>query len=193
MKRISILAASAAVAAILACGGGDEGGDDVVVGGGGDEVTSSGGGDAGGMSASDLPSVSLSSPWSSMNLPTAGGNVVVSDSNVLLVAYDGGSISSYASSYGSAVEKAGWSKTDDLSSDDFQAILYSKGSGVLGLASGVEQGITFVYMEMLKDGGSEFKKSKGRKALMRDKLRGRRGGAKAGGKKGGKRGKRSKR
>ena len=190
MKRISMIAVATTVAAILACGGGD---DNAVAADDGGPVVSSDGTDGaggGGMSASDLPSVSLTQPWSGMGLPIAGGNVVVSDSKVLLVAYDGGSISSYASSYGSAVEKDGWKKAEDYSTPEFTAILYTKADGELGMAVGVEEGINFVYFENLKEvseSDSQFRSAKRGKLSVRDRMKRRRGG---GGKSGGKSGKR---
>lgn len=191
MKRISMIAVATTVAAILACGGGDDdnagGGDD----GSAPVVSNDDGSGGGGMSASDLPSVSLSQPWSGMGLPIAGGNVVVSDSKVLLVAYDGGSISSYASSYGSAVEKDGWKKAEDYSTPDFTAILYTKDDGELGMAVGVEEGINFVYFENLKEvseSDSQFRNArKGKRVSVRDRMRKRGRTGKSGGKTGGKR------
>ena len=199
MKRISMIAAATTVAAILACGGGDDdnnnnnnGGDDgTVTNSDGGSTANNGGG--GSMNASDLPSVSLTSPWSGMNLPTAGGNVVVSDANVLLIAYDGGSISSYASSYGAAVKADGWSQSEDYSTPEFTAILFTKGDGELGMAVGVEEGINFVYFENLKEvseSDSNFRSAKTGRLRVGDKMRRRRGGGGGGGSKAGKGGKR---
>jgi hypothetical protein len=143
MKRLSLGTLATFGVFILACAGGsDEGG---------------GGGEEGGdgeyyeyeVGADDLPSVTLSEPWNSMKLPINDGNVVVSDKVTLLVAYDSASISSLTSSYSAAIEKAGWSKSEDYSSPDFTAIIYTKGSQSVGFASGVESGITFAYMEDL--------------------------------------------
>lgn len=198
MKRISIFAVAASVAAILACGGGDEtttsSDDGGTVATGGSYTT---GGTDGALRASDLPTVSLKEPWVSMNLPTSGGNVVVSDSAVLLVAYDGGSISSYASSYGAAVEKDGWTKKEDYSTADFKAILFEKSGGELGMAVGTEQGINFVYFENLKEvtaSNSRVRAAKGGSLRMNDRVqnlrakRAKRRGKRKGGK-GGKGGK----
>ena len=189
MKRISMIAAATTVAAILACGGGDDnnngGGDDGTVTNSDDGSTANnGGGDS--MQASDLPSVSLTAPWSGMNLPTAGGNVVVSDTNVLLIAYDGGSISSYASSYGAAVKADGWKQSEDYSTPDFTAILFTKADGELGMAVGVEEGINFVYFENLKavsESDSNFRNAKkGGRLGVGDKMRRRRSGGGGAGK-----------
>lgn len=141
MKRISLTALTAIGISILACAGGDDGA-------GGDEY------EGYEMSAEDLPSVGLTEPWKSMSLPIDDGVVVVSDKTVMLVAYDDASVSGLTSSYTRSIEKAGWSKAEDYSTPDFTAIVYKKGSQQVGFASGVEEGLTFAYLEDL-DGVSE--------------------------------------
>jgi hypothetical protein len=139
MKRSSLTVLTAIGISILACAGGDDGA-------GEDEYYE--------MSAEDLPAVGLTQPWKSMSLPIDDGVVVVSDKTVMLVAYDDASVSGLTSSYSRAIEKAGWSKAEDYSTPDFTAIVFKKGSQQVGFASGVEEGLTFAYMEDI-DGVSE--------------------------------------
>lgn len=141
MKRTSLTALAAIGISILACAGGDDEA-------GGDEY------EGYEMSAEDLPAVGLTEPWKSMSLPIDDGVVVVSDKTVMLVAYDDASVSGLTGSYSRAIEKDGWSKAEDYSTPDFTAIVFKKGSQQVGFASGVEEGLTFAYMEDL-DGVSE--------------------------------------
>jgi hypothetical protein len=123
--------------------------------GGGDGATSSeGGGGEGGseeVTTEDLPEIEITQPWKSMSLPIDDGQVVLSDSTVLLIAYDGASVTSLTNKWPGAVEAAGWRKADDYSTPEFTAIIFTKQGGTqqLGLAVGVEEGVTFVYMEDL--------------------------------------------
>jgi len=143
MKRITAISLSALVIGILACGGsGDNASSDDADEGGDDAVTV------------DLPTVPITEPWKSMGLPTNSGQVVASDASVLLVAHGDASVSGITADYTSAIASDGWSKGDDYSTPDFTAIVYTKGAQSVGFACGIEQEITFAYMEDLgKVGG----------------------------------------
>jgi len=150
MKRISIATLATLGLAILACGGGD---DEAPADAGAAATTASATTGTTGTTAAapepELVAVPVTDPWKSMDLPVNNGTPVVSDSTHLLVAYNDGAISTYTTSYGQQIEKAGWTKKDDYSEDDFTAILYTKGSSELGFAVGNFEGKTVVYFEDL--------------------------------------------
>lgn len=149
MKRISLATLATIGLAILACGGGDEeagGGDD------GATATTATTGTTGATEApaqAELVAVPVTDPWKKMNLPINNGTPVKSDKTHLLVAYNDGAISTYTTSYGQAIEKAGWKQKDDYSESDFTAILYTRGKQELGFAVGHFEGYTVVYFEDL--------------------------------------------
>lgn len=148
MKRISAVALLSLGIGILACGGGDEG--TTTTDQGGDEVTDDGSSDDVADDSVELPETSLTDPWKSMNLPVGDGTVVVSDSSVLLVGYqDDSTVKSLTNDYRSAIAADGWTQTEDYSTSEFTAILYEKDKQQIGFAAGVEEGITFAYMEDL--------------------------------------------
>jgi hypothetical protein len=185
MKRISLFALTALVGAILACGGGDdEGGGEVSTDGASADGGSATPDNSGGMKASDLPAVPMVEPWASMNLPVQNGQVVVADANVLLIAYDTGSIPDYTASYSGAITRAGWAQKQDYSSPDFTAILYSKATDEMGFAVGQEENIYFVYFEDL-DGTPDESEFKAAQAGRRPGLRGRVGARRSTGNTGG--------
>ena len=149
MKRISLVTLATLGLAILACGGGDEEG-------GGDATTATAGTTTGTTAEpvadtthSAPAAVPITDPWKSMHLPINNGTVAVSDKTHLLVVYNEGAISTYTTSYGQKIEKAGWKQKDDYSEADFTAILYTKGSQELGFAVGHFEGQTVVYFEDL--------------------------------------------
>lgn len=151
MKRISLVTLSVLGLSILACGGGDEA-----------ATTPAPAPEAAPAPApvepapapepaadAELLTVPLSENWAAMGLPINDGQILLSDSKALLIAYEEGAISTYTASYTPAIEKAGYKKADDYSSPEFTAILYTKDTQQLGFAVGQEDGFTFVYFEDL--------------------------------------------
>ncbi len=165
MKRLSLVTLAFAGFSILACAGGDDG-----------TATDEGGEEEEGeeIEAEDLPEIAITEPWRSMNLPLNDGQVVLSDPNVFLAAYDAATVQGLTNSWPAAVEGKGWDKSWDGSDPTFTVIIYTKKGGTqqLGLAIGQDEsapGVTFVYLEDLDkvpEGESTVKSAKSGKRKM---------------------------
>jgi hypothetical protein len=149
MKRISLATLSVLGLSILACGGGDETTSTPTPAPTAAEPAPAPAPAAEPAGDTELLTVPLSDNWAKMDLPINDGQILLSDSKALLIAYEDGAISTYTSSYSPAIEKTGYKKADDYSSPEFTAILYTKDTQQLGFAVGHEDGFTFVYFEDL--------------------------------------------
>jgi len=170
MRRITALTITFLGIGILACGGGEEATENAVV---------------------DEKGANLNSPWKDMNLPVGAGEVLVDSTSMLLVGWESGDIDATTKDWNSAVSGAGWDKEEELISGStgaiHTAIIYKKDSSHVGLATGIEDGIVFAYMEDLgkiADGDSNIK-NPDRRGRINDDVRSRKRGAKGGGKGGG--------
>lgn len=153
MKRISLVTLSVLGLSILACGGGDEAAPTPAPTPAPAEPAPAPApaepAPEPAPAEGDLLTVPLSDNWAALGLPINDGQILLSDSKALLIAYEEGAISTYTASYQPAIEKAGYKKADDYSSPEFTAILFTKDTQQLGFAVGQEDGFTFVYFEDL--------------------------------------------
>ena len=96
-------------------------------------------GGAGSVSQSSIPSVSLTPPWDSMNLPIGDGSVMASSDSNISVTYTSGSLHDITGKYDEAVKAAGWSETFKSDQPGAYAVAYSKDGATLNLG-GAEAG-----------------------------------------------------
>lgn len=139
----------------------------------------------------DAKGAKLNSPWKEMNLPVGDGEVLVDTSEMLLVGWEGGSVTSMTQDFKARIIDAGWAVDEELVSGSQgsvnTAIIYKKDSTQIGLATGEEDGIIFAYMEDLgkvSDDDSAIRNPDKRSGIGSD-ARSRRGGGKSGGGKSG--------
>ncbi len=137
-------------------------------------------------SALDAKGAELNQPWKGMNLPVGEGEVLVDTASMLLVGWDGGSITSLTKDFKARIGDAGYKVSEELVSGSQgsvnTAIIYQKDKGYVGLLTGEEDGVTYVYMEDLGEDVAEdstIKDPDKRGGVARD-ARSRKGGKKSG-------------
>lgn len=152
MKRLSLATLTFIGFSILACSGGSEEGTTTSTE---EAAADEGTYEEGEIEAEDLPEVAITEPWKSMNLPLSeDGQVALSDDTMLLIAYDGKSVTALNNVWPSAIEAQGWVKDWEDKTETFTAIIYKKAGSnqQIGLAIGTDEAapdVTFVYMEDL--------------------------------------------
>ncbi len=134
----------------------------------------------------DAKGAKLNQPWKEMNLPVGDGEVLVDTSSMLLIGWDGGSITALTQDFKARIGDAGYKVSEELVSGSQgsvnTAIVYQKDKGYVGLLTGEEDGVTYVYMEDLGEtvaDDSTIKDPDKRGGIARD-ARSRKGGKKSG-------------
>jgi hypothetical protein len=112
----------------------------------------------GGGGASDplayVPEAKITEPWTKLNLPIDNGKVSMSDKTNLTVMYSGEDVSGKVAAYGGAIEKAGFAKQSEPSTQpSARSVLYGKNNGTLALTVTSAAGLTTVTLT--RAGGGE--------------------------------------
>lgn len=127
----------------------------------------------------------LVAPWSTLGLPVGAGTVEEQTANHLLVIYDAGTTTpqQITADWQLALTKVGYtaSETVDTGTADITAIIYKTTTTAMGLATGIEDGIMFAYMEDITAGGDSVVRKGGRAGAAARRGRGGGGGGGAGG------------
>jgi hypothetical protein len=89
----------------------------------------------------------VSAPWAAMGLPWSGGELLASDPTMLLVAWEGQSVSSIASSYDTAMSASGFSGMGLISEAELVVSSYSRADTNIGMMVITEEGLTYAYLE----------------------------------------------
>jgi len=101
----------------------------------------------------DAKGAKLNQPWKDLNLPVGNGEVLVDSAEMLLIGWESGNITTVTQDFKAKIGDAGWAVEEELVSGSQgainTAIIYKKDSVQVGLATGEEDGVIFVYMEDL--------------------------------------------
>lgn len=133
--------------------------------------------------AAPAVNTNLSPPFSTMGLPVGTGQVLESTTNHILVIWEGSSQTSaqLTADWQLAMTKAGYvaSETVDTGDANVTAIVYKTTTSAMGLATGMEDGLLFAYVEDITAGGESVVRKGGRPGV--GARRGGRGGGGGGG------------
>lgn len=95
-----------------------------------------------------IPSASLSEPWSSMDLPVDGGNVLYSDEKSLSITYEGNQVKDLAGQFRKGLVGADWKKVAEVENDGSYVLNYKKDGKTVGVAVTFANGQTIAGLTM---------------------------------------------